>query len=394
MIVIIQSVIVPVTYQEILAGIYSLFNSKNRLAEFETMLSELVDCEYVILTSSGTSALYVLLKAYGLKRGDEIIVPAYICEKVVRLLLDMGYKVKFVDVEKETYDISIEDLNEKISRETKVVIAAHMFGNPCRMDEILEVSHDHNAIVIEDSAQCICAEYKGKRVGSLGDSAFFSFGEGKPITTISGGAITTNDKEVAKKAMDIVNKFKRTNNKILLKLILYSFIKNRRIYRLVYNKIQKRRERRWNELKNAMNLDDLEQKFTNLQASIGIIQLKKLRYFNEARYRNSTFLIRGLERFKNIRTPKILPNCKPIFLRLPIYIKDINLKQRLLKALIKSGIDASPAYPNYLPNFFKINHDCPNARDLVRKTITLPVHPCVKQKDLIGILDIVRRVAE
>lgn len=365
------------------------------MKKFERSFRELVDRRYVILTSSGTSALYTLFKAYGLRRGDEVAVPAYVCEKVVRLILDMGYRVKFVDVEKYSYNLSVEDLSDKIGKDTKAVVAVHMFGNPCRMKEILEISHDHNAVVIEDSAQCICAEYHGRKVGSLGDSAFFSFGKGKPITTITGGALTTNDERLAKRAEDMVKHFRKNNvYKILLELILYYFIKNRWLYGVIYGKVRKRREERWKELRRSINIKILEKKFTEVQASVGIIQLRKLKYFNDIRYRNSTFLIERLKDLESIKIPTILPNCKPIFLRLPIYIENKNLKQQLLDALIKSGIDASPAYPNYLPDFFQINHKCPNAKDLVRGTITLPVHPYVNCNDIIKIANIMRRFAK
>jgi len=386
---ILQSLIVPITLREILSAC-NIFNSKT--VEFEKLFSEFVDCEHVVLTSSGTSALYVLLKAYSLRKGDEVAVPAYVCEKVVRLILDMGYSVKFVDVEKDTYNLSVEDLNDKIDRNTKAVIAVHMFGNPCRMKEILEISRDRNAAVIEDSAQCICAEYHNRKVGSLGDSAFFSFGEGKPITTITGGAITTNDERLANTARSIVNKFGKNNiYRILSKLILYYLIGNRWLYGIVYGRVRSRRMERWKELRKPINLKTLEKKFEEVQASIGVVQLRKLKSFNEARYNNSMFLIEQLKEFESIRTPKILPNCKPIFLRLPIYVENEDLKRWLLESLIRSGIDASPAYPNYLPDFFQIDGNCPNARDLVRGTITLPVHPYVNRRDIVKIVDTIGR---
>ena len=83
-----------------------------------------------------------MLKSYGLKRGDEVIMPAYTCETVARLLIDMGLKINFVDVDKETYNISIEDLQSKASRKTKAIIAIHMFGNPCEMKEIMEIAEE------------------------------------------------------------------------------------------------------------------------------------------------------------------------------------------------------------------------------------------------------------
>jgi len=122
------------------------------------------------------------------------------CPTVSDLLIDSGYKLNFVDVEKDTYNMCPGELNEKISRKTKAVIAAHMFGNPCKMKDINEIAHKYGSIVIEDSAQTIGAEYGGRLVGTLGDAGFFSLGRGKPISTMGGGIIAIKDKEIYNKS--------------------------------------------------------------------------------------------------------------------------------------------------------------------------------------------------
>ena len=179
----IPSVIVPITHEEILNALKGLLHNNNsKIKEFEEEFSSYIGCDHSIATYRGITALYALLKSYGLKRGDEVIMPAYTCETVARLLIDMGLKINFVDVDKETYNISIEDLQSKASRKTRAIIAIHMFGNPCEMKEIMEIAEDCDAVVIEDAAQSIGAEYRGKKIGSIGDAGFFSLGEGKPLT--------------------------------------------------------------------------------------------------------------------------------------------------------------------------------------------------------------------
>lgn len=381
----IPSVMVPVTHKEILEALRIKANNRNKIQEFEQKFSEYIGCEHAIATSSGITALYILLKAYGLERGDEVIVPAYTCESVPRVIIDMGLKINFVDIDKGTYNISIEDLHSKMSRNTKAIIAIHMFGNPCEMDEIMDIASNYNSVVIEDSAQCIGAEYKGKKTGTIGDAGFFSLNEGKPITTMGGGFIVTNDRQIAEKSRKIIENFKAFDMLkkigVVTKLFAYYMLKNPFYYGLVYSMIESRRNNRRNRLKVANNLKFF--KYTDMQASIGLIQLSNLENFNIARMKNAKFLIDHLS-IEGIHLPKIVKHSKPIFLRFPIWFENIIEEQRdsLIRELRISGIDVSVAYPNSLPKFFLDLNGFPNTEEIIKKTITLPTHPYIRKIDL------------
>jgi dTDP-4-amino-4,6-dideoxygalactose transaminase len=385
--IMIPSVIVPVTSKEILNAV-NFLNTNDKIEGFEHKFSEYIGCEHAIATYSGTAALYVLLKVYGLKKGDEVIVPAYTCESVPRLIIDMGYTINFVDVDKETYNISIEGLKSKISRNTKAILAIHMFGNPCEMKEVMEIAADYNAVVIEDAAQSICAEYDGKKIGTIGDAGFFSLGEGKPLTTINGGFIVTNDDGIAEESRKIIDDFDgfgiRKKFAVVMKLLTYYMLKNPRSYDLIYKMIENRRYERRDKLKMSMGLNHFKFKYTDMQASVGMVQLSNLERFNDTRKRNALILMKYLKGMNGIHLPQIGRYSKPIFLRLPIWVEDITEKQRedLIDKLRESGIDAPVAYPNSLPKFFLNSDGYPNAEELVSKTITLPTHPCVKEGDL------------
>ncbi len=389
----IPSVISPITHHEILSAIGTIINRENRISAFEREFSEYVGSKNVLLTYSGRTALYLLLKAYGLKRGDEVIMPAYSCESVARLIIDMGYKLKFADVEKDTYNISVNDLNEKISHDTKAVIAIHMFGNPCEIDDIIEISYDRRAIVIEDAAQSIGAEYKGRKVGSQGDSGFFSLGEGKPIVTMNGGIIATNNNKILNRCIKIMEKFdvpKFYEFRGLTKLIIYYLISNPHFYNLVFRMIKSRRVERRNESRKCINLNNFEFKYTSMQAAVGMIQFSKLNLFNEYRVNNAEFLMKHLKDIAGVNFPKVASYSKPKFLRLPVFLENITEKQRrnLIYKLQTSGIDAPIAYPNSLAHFFFGLSGYPNTEELVKKTITLPTHPLVKKDDCKNIINI------
>ena len=388
----IPPVIVPVTADEILNAFKtSITNNQTKISEFERKISEYISCENSILTYSGRTALYVLLKAYELKKSDEIIMPAYMCETVSQLLIDMGFRLNFVDIEKDTYNISIGDLIEKVNRNTKAIIAVHMFGNPCDMKSLMEIANDNNLIVIEDAAQAMGAEYHGEKVGCVGDSGFFSFGRGKPITTMEGGAIVTNNNKIAEKSRKIISLFKRQkmNARLstLLKLLGYSSLRNRVIYRLIY------KYARNENLRKDININNLGFKFLDIQASIGLIQLFKLDGFNKLRTENAKILREHLNEIEGIYLPRSLPNTKPIYLRFPIRVDVENKRDKLISNLKKAGIEPSVVYPVALPKFHGMKMDkCVNVETVVKKSIALPTHPCVKKIDLKRMITVIEKI--
>ncbi len=398
----IPSVIVPVTRHEILSAVASItIDDVSKISAFEREFSEYIGCKDVLLTYSGRTALYLLLRSYGLKKGDEVIMPSYGCETVARLIRDMGYNLGFADVDKSTYNMNAGDLSERISGNTKAIIAIHMFGNPCDLDDIIEVAGDYNAVVIEDSAQTIGATYNHKKTGTICDSGFFSFGTAKPMTTMNGGIIVSKDKEIMKRVKTIAKGFGSNNHqrlKILAKLTAYSFIKNPILYAPIYKFILNRRiTRRCALEKESINTNEFECTYTDMQAAIGMAQLSKLDMMNNNRIANTDHLMKRLKGMELIHLPEILDNAKPIFLRLPIRIEGVNAKTRdeLIQRMRKSGIDAPVAYPNVLPRFFNLSaEEYSNTEELVEKTITLPVHPLVKDVDIEKMVNIIKGFME
>jgi perosamine synthetase len=376
----IPPVIVPVTFKEIVGAIKdSAIGGKDKITEFKQEISRYNNCEHSILTYSGRTALYVLLKAYGLKKSDEIIMPAYMCETVSRMLLDMGFKLDFVDVDPSTYNIDIDDLNKRIRRNTKAILAVHMFGYPCDMQAIMDIAQEKGSIVIEDAAQAMGAEYRNKKVGSIAEAGFFSFGRGKPITAMGGGAIVTDDNDIARKCRTIVRGFEQKSSDLLtlIQLMGYSSLRNRAIYNIVHKKV------RSEEFRTNINLNSLKFQLTNLQAAIGIMQLNLLNEFNTKRENNAEFFMINLKNIDGISMPKVLNNSKPIFLRFPIQIKDTVQRDRLMRLLEKHGIETSIVYPIPLPRLYNANVcEYTGAKKVTDNIIALPAHPIVNKDDI------------
>jgi perosamine synthetase len=164
---------------------------------FEEAFAEFCGTDHAVTCSNGTTALHLALLALGVKPGDEIIVPTLTYVATANAVVYCGARPVFVDSERETWNMDPTQIEALITPRTKGIIVVHLFGHPVDMDPIMEIAQRHRLFVLEDAAEAHGAEYKGRRVGSIGNAATFSFFGNKIITTGEGGMITTNDHALA-----------------------------------------------------------------------------------------------------------------------------------------------------------------------------------------------------
>lgn len=170
-----------------------------KVKEFEDKWSNFTGAKHSIAVTSCTSGLHLSLAALDLNPGDEVIVPAFTWISTANVVEHLGGKVVFCDIDLNTFNIDVTELEKKISSKTKVIIPVHLFGLSADMDPILGLAKQHHLRVVEDAACGFGTRYKGKHVGTLGDTGSFSFHPRKAITTGEGGMITTNSDELAEK---------------------------------------------------------------------------------------------------------------------------------------------------------------------------------------------------
>lgn len=173
--------------------------------EFEEKFSQFVGARYGVTCVNGTAALEIALRAMGIGKGDEVIVPAYTFIATASACMLVGADPVFVDIDPDTYNIDPGQIEQAITAKTKAIIPVHISGCPANMDEIMKVARKYNLLVLEDAAQAHGAEWKGIKVGSIGDMASFSFQASKNINAGEGGAITTNNKQFADMAWSLMN---------------------------------------------------------------------------------------------------------------------------------------------------------------------------------------------
>lgn len=169
------------------------------VAAFEKKVADYVGAKYAVAVSNGTAALHVACLAAGIGEGDEVITTPITFAASANCVLYCGGTPVFADIDPDTYNISPEELESKITPQTKAIIPVHYTGQPCDMDAILEIARKHDLLVIEDGAHALGASYKGKKIGSIADMTCFSFHPVKPVTTGEGGMIVTDNEELYRK---------------------------------------------------------------------------------------------------------------------------------------------------------------------------------------------------
>jgi len=184
------------------------------VSEFEEGFAEYLGVRKAVSTQSGTAAIHIALYELGIGKGDEVIVPALTFVATVNPVIYVGAKPVFVDVDIKSWNISPLEIKKKITKKTKAIIAVHLYGNPCNMDEIMRIAKKHNLYVIEDATESLSAKYKGKFTGTFGDFGCFSFNGNKIITTGGGGMVVGNDSRKLGHIKFLVNQAKDEGNEL------------------------------------------------------------------------------------------------------------------------------------------------------------------------------------
>lgn len=245
--------------------------------EFEEKFSKYCGCRYGVACTSGTTALHLAVVALGIGNGDEVIVPTHTMIATPNCVIYAGGKPVLVDSEMKMWNMNVAGIEERITNRTKAIIPVHTYGHPCPMDEILNIAEDYDLYVIEDAAEAHGAEYKGKKVGGIGDVGCFSFYANKIITTGEGGMLVTNDEKIASRARNLRD---------------HAFSRERHFWhkRLGFN-----------------------YRLTNLQAAIGVAQVERIDEFVETKRRNARLYTSSLEGIRGLMLPHEAPWAKNVY---------------------------------------------------------------------------------
>jgi dTDP-4-amino-4,6-dideoxygalactose transaminase len=317
----------------------SAFIRSKFVTDFEQQFATAVGVKHCVSCANGTDAIYILMRGLGIKPGDEVITTAHSWISTSETITQAGGKVVFCDTDAETFTIDPARIESKITPRTVGIIPVHLYGQPADMDPILEIAKRRGLWVIEDCAQAHMAEYKGRKVGTMGVAASFSFYPGKNLGAMGdAGALVTNDSKLAE----------------------------------------------WCELyarhggKGEHKIEGINSRLDGLQAAILSVKLPHLGRWTEGRRRVAAQYDALFAPHAAVRTPEIARDRTHVYHLYVIRSENRDaLQQHLNKAGISTMLNYSKALPFY-PAYARLNHspaDFPNAFHNQSRILSIPIYP-------------------
>ena len=332
--------------------------------KFESEFSKFIGRKYSVAVSSGTAALEIAIKALGIKKNDEVLIPNFTIISNALAVVKQQAKPVLVDCNLENWNIDINQLENKINKKTKAIIITHIYSFANDMDKILKICRKNNIFVIEDAAEVIGLKYKDKKCGSFGDISTFSFYANKQITTGEGGMISVNK-------FDLYNKCKSLRN-------------------LCFGKL------------NRFNHEDIgwNYRMTNIQAALGLSQIKNINKIVKKKIMIGRQYYKNLKLNKNLTIlPPFISYSKNIYWVVGILIKNKKIKSSLLAIkLRKFGIMTRPFFwPMHEQKIFKKmklfkKSKFPNSSYLARYGLYLPSYYNLNNKQIDYISSVVNNI--
>jgi perosamine synthetase len=321
------------------------------VTEFEKNYSAFAGVKHSIAVNTGTAALHAALLAAGIGAGDEVILPAFTFVATAEAVVMAGAKPVFADIDPESYNLSPSSIEKTLTTKTKAIIPVDLYGLPADTTPIREITAKHNLVIIEDSAQSHGATYQGKPAGFFADLACWSLYAAKNIGTGEGGMVTTNNDELAEKVRMV-----RTHGE----KVKYTSLMLGTNYRM-----------------------------TEIQAAMGVVQLRRLPEFLAKRTHNAQTLNRLLGKSEKIKLPPQIANRSSSWYLYTVRIKDGTQTQRnnIIAELHSKGIGAEAYYPTpihqmpyYRETFGKFN--LPETEKAANQVLSLPIHPGVTEEQV------------
>ena len=336
-------------------------SSGTETKKFESEFSKFVDRKYSITVANGTAALEIAVKALGIKKDDEVLIPNFTIISNALAVIRQQAKPVLIDCDLENWNVKIEDIEKKITKKTKAIIVTHIYSFPNDMDKILKICKKHNILIIEDAAEVLGLSYKNKKCGSFGDLSTFSFYANKQVTTGEGGMISVNSEKLYKKCNSLKN--------------------------LCFGKI------------NRFNHDDLgwNYRLTNIQAALGLSHIKNTirkkmeignYYYEKLKFNNNIQILPPFNSFS-----------KNIYWVVGILIKNKKMTAlNLSKKLLKFGIETRPFFwPMHQQSIFKKlklfkNQNYPNSTYLSKYGLYLPSYFLLKKREINKISNVINKI--
>lgn len=327
--------------------------------EFESSFASFCDAKFAVAVSNGTVAIHLALVCLGIKEGDEVIVPDLSFVATANAVLHAGATPVFADIDPFNLCIDPIDVKKKITNKTKAIMPVHLYGHPGDMVALNAIAKEFNLLIIEDAAEAHGATINGKKVGSWGKCATFSFYGNKNITTGEGGMITTDDEDLYKKL-----KYLRDHGMS--------------------------KEKRYWHTELGYNY-----RMTNIQAAIGCAQLKRIDEIMLKKQEIFSWYSEGLSGVEYISINRTYPWATNAYWLIAMEIDGFDEKQRddFMEELKEKGVDSRPFfYPMSEMPYLKTEAETPISNSVAKKGINLPTFFDLKKEDVIYICKCIKEI--
>jgi perosamine synthetase len=357
----------PILQEEEIEAVVAVLKSGTivqgpKTAEFEQAFAKYCGVKYAVAFNSGTAAIHAGLYALGIGPGDEVITSPFTFVASANPILMQGAKVVFADISEEDFNIDPKDVEKRITERTRALLPIDLYGQIHDYGSLLALAKKKNLKILEDACQAVGAEYRGVKAGNFGDVGAFSLYATKNIMCGEGGMLTTNEESVMEKAKQFRH----------------------------HGQSEKTRYEYWDIGYNY--------RMTDINAAIGIEQLKKIEKFNAQRKANAEKYFEGLSGIKGLVLPEVKNDKNHVFHQFTIRITQDFRRTRdeLLAFLKEKGIVCGVYYPKPLhlhPHFMKMGYkegDFPVAERMSKQVLSLPVHPSLSDQEIVFVIDAIK----
>lgn len=404
----------PNTQKEDVALAGKLFSTPSRwqkggeIRKLEEAFREYFKVKDAISFLSGRTALWAILKSLGLKKDGEVLLQAFTCVVVPNAIISLGARPVWVDIDEGTFNMDVEDFKKKITQKAKAVIVQHTFGQAAEIKKIIEIAKKHRLFVIEDCAQSLGGEYQGKKLGTFGDAAFFSFGRDKIISSVFGGMAITDDKKIGERLKKIqTNLYFPPKIWILQQLFhplissviipVYSLFNLGKALHFLCRKLNLLSRAVAGKEKKGRMPKVLFSKMPNALAALVLKQFEKLSQFNEDRIKIANIYTEELKDL-GVELPRIKKDCLHVFLRYTIKTEKAGELIHFAKRYkIFLGDWYRPVIAPKGVDFVKVFYQlgsCPKAEKASAMSVNLPTYPKMTLEDAKRVVKIVREFYE
>ena len=341
-----------------------------QLEKFEMDFCKYTKSKYAVAVSNGTAALHLSLKALGIKKCDEVIIPDLTFVADASAILASNAKPVIVDINRNNFFLSITNLKKNITKRTKAIIPVHIYGQVCNIDEVLDVARENDLKIIEDCAHAVGTFHNSKHVGTLGDTGCFSFYPTKNITTAEGGMVITNSKKIAEKVRRL-----RSHG-------MSRSLKSR--YSSGYPWVFDITEPGYN-----YRLDEI-------RAALGISQLKRIKKINELRKNAALYYDSKLQNIPGIVLPDMVNDkthsyhLYTIRITKPFKSSRNQLFKKLKQAGIRTTVYWMPIHKYSAFRKFAHSSNVKNTSKVYNEILALPLFPNISKKHQDSVINIIK----